>query len=603
MSTEIRDYLSEFDFVERRSSDIVYLLPAICAALYVEYVYLQTHAYPAFGAGLFLLMAEQISQHGYGLPATIPLYAEPVPFAYPPLMFYVVAVIRDLTGVAPLTISRFLPGVVTTAYLVPFYLFVRELLRSSREAGLATFVLALSPSVLEWHISAGGVVRAPAMLFVISGLFAGLMLFRTRRRRWLAASVVLFTLTLLTHPTYTVFFGLSYLWMYLALDRTAYGLAAGATVAVGGVVLSSPWWGQVLATHGLDVFAGAAGTHGGIGAQVGAAESSGSATEAAGVFSPVLLVEFVSGVVSDVRPWLAHLDALQTALFGGWFVCLVGATVSATVWDEYRPSDVTTFLLGWFALSAVVFDQHRFAFLVGTIAGAVAVYEYVLPLAGRTLWPKVGRRHLEVGMLLVVAVGCLSVGGLFAGSALDSHGGSASLPAFIDDDDVEAMAWAEENTAESADFLVLGDAAEWFPQYTDRSIVVGPWGMEWRGHDVYRTQLGQFVELSDCDSGLCLTEGIDEAGIAPDYVYVPKDEYTVRGIEHQMPSEVRTELGHAEDYTLVYENDGVMIFERQTDATGGAFDSDGDTDRVTRTGTTSADDSGRTASSTAITSR
>jgi hypothetical protein len=577
MSTEIRDYLSEFGFIERRSSDIVYLLPALCAGLYVQYVYLQTHAYPAFGAGLFLLMAEQIGQHGYGLPATIPLYAEPVPFAYPPLLFYVVAVVRDLTGVAPLTVSRFLPGIVTTAYLVPFYLFGRALLGSSREAGLATFVLALSPSVLEWHISAGGIVRAPATLFVISGLFAGLMLFRTRRRRWLAASTVLFALTLLTHPTYTVFFGLSYLWMYLALDRTPYGLAAGATVAVGGVVLAAPWWGQVIATHGLDVFTGAAGTHGGIGAQFGASGSAGSTgatADAGSVVSPALVVAAVSEIVSDVEPWVTGLDALQSALFGGWFVCLVGATVSATVWDEYRPSKVTTFLLGWFVLSAAVFDQHRFAFLVGTVVGAVAVYEYVLPLASRVLWPRVRGRHLEVGMLLVVAVGCLTVGGLFAGSHLDTHAGSASLPAFIDDEDVEAMAWAETNTEESAEFVVIGDAAEWFPLYADRSIEVGPWGMEWRGHDVYREQLQNYVEVSSCDSGSCLSAELDEAGLAPDYLYVPKGDYTVRGIEREMPAEVQTELTSEVDYTLVYENDGVMIFERESGGAAAAADTD-----------------------------
>lgn len=558
MAIEIRPFTAEHDVLTGRS-DVVWLLPALVASGFVYAVYLMTHPYPAFGAGLYFLVAEQVSQHGYRLPAVIPYYTDPIPFAYPPLMFYVLALLRDLTGLDPITISRVLPGLVTTAYLVPFYLFVRELVGSKRQASVAAFVLALSPPVLEWHLSAGGIVRAPAALFLITGLYTGLMLFRTKGPKWVVASTVAFGFTVLTHPTYALFFVLSYLWMYLSLDRTVRGLRYGTLVGVGGLILTVPWWGQVVAAHGPTVFTGAAGTHGGIASRL---------PELAVAFvpdlvwdvSPRLLTETRSAELFSVRPRMLDLGAAGLLLLFAWLGFILGAAASLVTVDELRSSGTTVFLLGWLFLSLVVVSQPRFLFMVGAVVTPVAIYTYLIPLSDRFDAVTVERRSIELGVLLVLGISCLSVGGLYAASQLDSHAGSPSLPAFIDDDDVAAMEWVAANTSPSDTFVVLGDGAEWFPTFTHRGILVGPWGVEWKGSDSYDRQLGQFIELSTCSSEDCLTRELDQAGVQPDYLYLPKGEYTVRGVETTTSPELRTDLVRSSDYTLVYENDGAMIF-------------------------------------------
>ncbi|MFB9809265.1 hypothetical protein ACFFQF_31120 [Haladaptatus pallidirubidus] len=125
MAHSINDY-QQLDLtsklVELASDKRAWLAMAIGTGLFVHFIYLLTHPYPAYGAGLYLQIAEEISAHGYALPERIPLYTrDGVPFAYPPLMYYVSAVIMDTTGVDPITLSRLLPGFMTVLYLIPFY--------------------------------------------------------------------------------------------------------------------------------------------------------------------------------------------------------------------------------------------------------------------------------------------------------------------------------------------------------------------------------------------------------------------------------------------------------------------------------------------------
>jgi hypothetical protein len=166
---------------------------------------------------------------------------------------------------------------------------------------------------------------------------------------------------------------------------------------------------------------------------------------------------------------------------------------------------------------------------------------------------------VTVSVVLVVLLG-VSSGALYAASDVDAHAGSPSLPQFVDRSEMAAMDWAEENTAQSADFVVLGDAAEWFPQQTGRTILVGPWGVEWKGHDAYRSQLHQFRRLSLCRSANCLSAELERSDVHPDYVFVPKGQYTVRGMQKHQQATMTTTLLFSPGYQLAFENGDVAVF-------------------------------------------
>lgn len=144
------------------------------------------------GGGLFQVMASEISRQGYRLPFQIPNYTPGgIPFAYPPLAFYGIAVLQGI-GFAPLTIARLGSVLATLLYLPAGYLFVYEFRGSRAEALVATSLIALFPPIFRLHISAGGIVRATAFLFVFLSLIVGIRLFRTGGWQWLTAAIIFF---------------------------------------------------------------------------------------------------------------------------------------------------------------------------------------------------------------------------------------------------------------------------------------------------------------------------------------------------------------------------------------------------------------------------
>jgi len=496
--------------------DAPWLGAALAAGLLAVAVYLATNPYPAYGAGLYLRIAETIAANGYAPPARIAGYtADGVPFAYPPLQFYVLAVLLDL-GADPVALARFVPAVGVLAGLVPAYLLARDYAGSRPAGALAGVAIALNPQLLQWHVSAGGVVRAFAFCYALTAIYAGYRAFDHGSRRAVAVGALAFGATVLTHPTYSLFVVVTYLLLWAVRDRSAPGVLRGAAVGFGGAAVASPWLLWVTNTHGIAVLTGAAGTHGGVG---------GGATTLLGALSSA------------------------TAL------PLLGAAYLLWVRREW-------FLATWTLAAELLFAQPRFVFAVGSVVAGVVTVDVArrLPaLDGRISVPSVG----AVKRREVAAAACLLLASV-AGGAYLAHemtlATDPSTPEFLDDEDVAAMEWAERETAPDATFVVLGDAAEWFPALADRTILVGPWGVEWRGPDAYATQLASFEAVSRCDSASCVERELAAAGADPEYVYLPKAAYTVRGHPEVTFGTLDRSFAAAPDWERAYENDGVVVF-------------------------------------------
>ncbi|QLG29263.1 glycosyltransferase family 39 protein [Halorarum halophilum] len=482
----------------------------LAVGLAVAATYVLTNPYPAFGAGLYTVIADGIRASGYGLPAGVSGYTtEPVPVAYPPLGFYVLAVLRDL-GVGTFAAARFLPPLVTAAALVPAYLLGRDLLDGRAQGCAAALLLGVNPQVLQWHISAGGVVRAPAFLFALSSSYAALRLFRDRDSTWLPAAVVLFALTVLTHPTYTLFAVLTAVLFWIGFDRTLSGLLRGTAMGLGGAAVTAPWWVTVATIHGPTVFAAAAGTHGGVG----------------------------GGLFSGVSIWT--------------FVPLTAAVILALAGRRVLPA--------WVVVAEIAFAQPRFVYTVGSFA-VVGVAVELARRFPRIVPDRPGARRVLVAAILVTGAiaGVGQLGYSFASTT------DRTTPAFVDDDDVAAMEWAAAETEPDSTFVVLGDAAEWFPAVADRTILVAPWGSEWRTPETYARHLGAFKNASACGTAGCLDASLAPVDPDPDYLYVPRGGYTVRGFRYVQFGTLERSLELTGRYERVYANDGVVIYRVRDD--------------------------------------
>jgi hypothetical protein len=502
--------------------DRPWLVLAVLPGVVAVAIYLATNAYPAHGAGLYAQIAVELLANGYALPVRIPGYtATGVPFAYPPLQFYVFAVLLDL-GADPIAVSRLLPGFAVVAASVPLYLLGRDIADSRPAGAAAAGLVALNPQVLEWHVSAGGVVRAFGFLYAVVAIYAGYHVFtRTNREealpwRMIAFGAVAFGVTVLTHPVYALFVVVSYLVLWGTLHRTPRGLLSGLAVGLGGALLAAPWLWWVVATHGPGVFAVAAGTHGGIG---------------------------------------GGADALRGSLSPG-LVLAVPAVL-------YYLSRRSVFLPTWLVAAELLFRQPRFAYTVASLLVPAAVAAFARARAvGSTaigFGPRRARDRRAAGAVILILLGTVAGGAYFAHETTSPS--DPSTPEYLDDDAVAATEWVASETDADATFVVLGDAAEWFPALSDRTILVGPWGVEWESGDAYQRQVTAYETVSRCESVACVEDVA--AGVAgdPSHIYVPKDRYTVRGELATNSGTLVRSFERADGWERVYENDGVVIYE------------------------------------------
>lgn len=403
-----------------------WLALATAIATYLVVLYLFTHSYPAYGGGLFLAIIEEIIANGYQPPVRIPHYtANGLPFAYPPLLFYVYAVLVDI-GIDPMSLMRVLPGLGTIAALIPHYYLSRTFLDSRRQAGIATVTYASFPVATQWHMTAGGLIRTPAFLLTLTGLYCSMRLFTSEKRpyRWLLAASMLFGLTVLSHPQYGTFFGIGTLLIYLFFDRSPRGLVYGILVAGGGIALSAVWWVRVLSVYGPDPILSASGTHRGLG----------GGTD--------ILTHFL------IRP-ITWGQSLGVAYIG----IIIGAMVLLAKRRYFLPA--------WLVIVTQSTAAPRFLFVPGVMLLSVAVTDIGLASLDRIADRFPVRPNMTAILLFVILLTTAVCGATMGGGAIWSAvGSSASYQSYVSDGDVEAMEWVRTETEPDAEFVVVGDVAD-----------------------------------------------------------------------------------------------------------------------------------------------
>src|SRR5574341_1321991 len=138
-------------------------LLAMLAAIFGGWVRLFPPAiagFPINDGGLFTLMTRAVQENGLRLPAYVQYNGLNVPFAYPPLAFYMGALLADLFHLDIVEILRWLPASVLIGTIPAFYGLAKSVLNSQFKAGLATLLFAFTPRSMTWQIMGGGLTRS-----------------------------------------------------------------------------------------------------------------------------------------------------------------------------------------------------------------------------------------------------------------------------------------------------------------------------------------------------------------------------------------------------------------------------------------------------------
>ena len=534
------DQLAAFDLFH------LAVMLAIVLGVFVRAEYVFSADFPLNDGGLFYQMAREIQQAHFALPTVTAYNQANIPFAYPPLGFYLVAALDQLTPVSLMQWFRFIPLATASLMLVAFFALARDVLRARLVVAVAVFAFALVPRSFIWLLMGGGVARSLGLLLAIFALHQVYRMYTTGRWWYAGTSMVCAALTVLSHLQTGSFLAFSALLFFAAYGLHRRGVLTSVAVAVGTLVLTAPWWGLVLARHGMEPFLAANATGGSI-------------------FSDAALRSYLIDSALSLRTTSEPLFPLIATL------AFLGILASVTT---------RRFLLPAWWLAIILLDARAFPTFstvpVALLAG-VGLTDVLLPVVMRPLrggtWgtddASADEEHLLDGVsparlmrswapvLLGAFLWYTTTGALM-------RAGETTILTALSPDERAAMQWARDQTKAESRFLVVSGEAwavdktsEWFHVLADRVSVATPQGYEWVSGGVFAKRVEEHDEVQGCAyaESACLHEWSKLHGVAFDYLFIPKIEQNAC-CEYLLRS-----LRADPQFRTVHDGPGAIIFE------------------------------------------
>lgn len=481
--------------------------------------------FPLNDGGLFLTMAEDLRANDFVLPRYATYNDLPIPYAYPPLGFYLTALITSLTGISGVDVLRFVPALASLATIPVVYAIGRAVFRDDRMALATTAFFAVAPRSYEWLIGGGGITRAPAYFLALIAILIAIRM-HSAPGRWkpLVAGVALGA-SALWHPEAGVFGAVSVVVTaaFMSADRWD-ALRKVVLVATTAFAIVLPWFVAIMVVHGPEPLV--------------------SARATGGSLLDGLLVLAASRTIGG------FLEIMGMAASVGLIVGIIRRSWLIPVW-----------------MIAIIVIDPRAGATYASVAAAMAVAFLVRDI-GRVASRAGERNHSNTrrtrqGRIVTgvaFAILAIGVGADSVASRLDPLSPLHVLSAA----ERQGMSWVASNTdADSSVLVVSGtpwfvDAeAEWFPVLAERHSVATVQGHEWLGGDSFDTQHQRADRLLRCAArtdGACIERWLRDAGGA-DYLFLTRSP-ALASIDRECCLQLASLLSGSE---VVYRNDDVAI--------------------------------------------
>jgi hypothetical protein len=519
-------------------------LAVVLLALVVRLPFFLESDFPLNDGGLFFVMSREVASSHYWLPSATHYNGDAIPFAYPPLPFYLTALLAYVLAVPEIVVVRYLPLVANLLTVVAFVAFARSLFRSPRTAFFAAAAFVLVPRSYEWLVMGGGLTRSVGLLFAVAALAQAVALYQRPTAGRIAVVGALVAGTMLSHMEMGLFVTYSYLLFFLAYGRSKGGLGVSLVVTLAVAIFTAPWWLTVLHHHGLEPYRAASATAGWSSLdQVGTA-----------------LSEFVFPLREPFWIILGGLGVL------GLLACLLRGELLVPAWLPL------VFLLT--PRSAATEATIPLAALIGVGVGQVVlpglgsvarqphgVYAWLMDTPpGRAL------QHVERRAFLVTATSTVLFGFAVLPYLLPADFGAFALEA-LPDGERQSMAWIAANTPEASAFLVLSPKAsweadyvlEWFPALAARKSVLTPQGAEWLavGTHTRRVCLYNQFRAEAMRSLDSMEQWLSRMHVPYTHVYVSKMVHGPIDLE-----DLRAALVASPDYQVLLDDAGATVLAR-----------------------------------------
>jgi hypothetical protein len=511
-------------------ADLIFFLAMILGA-FMRFNPTMLAGFAINDGGMFAVMVDDLKTSRYLLPAFTTYNHLNIPFAYPPLGFYLGRITADLFGLSATEVVRWVPAFFASLSIPAFYLLALRLLKNKYYASVSTLFFALMPRALSWFVMGGGLTRSPGQFFMLLTLATVVRLYEENRRSDIFLAGVLGGLAVMSHPEAAVHTAVSSVFLWMMLSRNRRGFLNSVFVALIVVVVTAPWWATVIGHHGLEpLFKGAA-----------------TGQKALAVFNLVFFV-------FTEEPYATVLAVLG----------LIGIV------DRLRRRDYLLPL--WMAIPFFVEGRSAAGPAAIPLAMLAAIGLVDIVLAALQSWagnPQAqdgseqitpDERNVFIYLLLYLLFSTYQFGFGLSNATV--------YPA-----DREAMQWVKESTAADSRFLVLtgtdsvscDSVMEWFPALTRRQSIYTVQGTEWTEGSNFNNYVVSTYPVQACLTNAdvaCLDAATPRSQY--DYVYISRilrvNNCTPLGQPEKFPffeASINADAG----FEMVYESEGVLIYQ------------------------------------------
>lgn len=494
--------------------------------------------FPINDGGMFAAMVDDLKNSHYLLPAFTSYNHLNIPYAYPPLGFYLGRLAADLFGLSAVQVLRWVPAFFASLSIPAFYLLAMRLLKNKYYAAVSTLFFAMMPRALSWFVMGGGLTRSPGQFFMLLTLATVIRLYEENRRRDIVLAGVLGGLAVLSHPEAAVHTFVSALFLWLMLSRRKNTFLSSIFVGVIVLIVTAPWWVTVIHYHGIGPLIN--------GAQTG--------QKFLAVFHLLFFV-FTEEPYATVLAVLGLIGIASRLLRRDYLLPL---WMAIPFFVEGRsaagPAAIPLAMLAAIGLVDVVWAVQAWAGKDRPAAeGSDPGGKEYLPSA---------ERNIMIYLLLYLVFSTYEFGAGLSSATLYPP-------------DQEAMAWVSQNTPAEARFLVLtgttqvscDSVLEWFPALTGRQSLYTVQGTEWTQGKNFTDYVHSTYDVQKCLSssdGSCLDSVIDRSQY--DYVYVSKilRVNNCKSLDIPLTFPYFLEKMRANgSLETVYETDGVILYKNR----------------------------------------
>ena len=503
---------------------ILFLLAALLFGGWFRIYPAMVSEFPINDGGLFMVAIESIQNNQFRLPMTINYNTLEIPFAYPPLAFYIAGYLGFALKISIIELLKWIPAIVLILTLPCVYYLAALFLKSKLLAGVATFLYSVTPRSITWMIMGGGITRSIGQLFLILAISQVYQLYNKGDKKYIYSSILFSTIVCLTHPEATLHALAIVFILWVFYGRNARGIKYSFIVGAGVLLLTSPWWVTVLSRYGVGPFIAASQT---------------------GLYDPFIVL-FIFTPISE-EPLITYISALAIL---GLFIQIKNKNFLLPI---------------LFVLPFLIEPRNALnvAIIPLSMLAAIGLFQIVI---SNQLWTKNAAETLETQPIISSWSQKIFLALILSGTLLGMFSFELELlQKQVSKDARQTFEWIKRNTKSDAEFLLITGNEyvfsdylnEWFPILTQRRTHTAIQGYEWIEEKDFAKQATMISNFQLCINhttpDMCIENTAKHNNISFDYLQIQK-----KGIG---TSTLVSSVIRSSNYELEYESTDYVIFK------------------------------------------